>query len=40
MLSSVDLPEPDAPMIATSSPAAIRKLTPRSASTGSPPSSA
>jgi hypothetical protein len=32
--SSVDLPDPDGPTIATSSPSQTRKLTPPSASTG------
>src|SRR5262245_24944441 len=34
---SVDLPEPDAPMMATNSPRSIRRLTPRSASTTTSP---
>ena len=33
MFISVDLPEPDGPMMATSSPASIAKLTPASART-------
>ena len=33
MCISVDLPEPDGPMMATYSPAEIERLTPRSAST-------
>jgi hypothetical protein len=35
--SSVDLPDPDGPTTATSSPAATAKLTPRSAGTGGEP---
>ena len=36
---NVDLPEPDAPMIATASPASIVSVTPRSASTRTSPDS-
>ncbi len=38
MLSKVDFPEPDAPMIATNSPVSMRSDTPSSACTGSSPS--
>ncbi len=37
MWSGVDLPEPDGPVTATSSPAPMRKLTPRRTSTGGDP---
>jgi len=37
MCSSVDLPEPDGPMIATFSPSSMRKSTPRSAATSLSP---
>ena len=37
MFISVDLPEPDAPMIATNSPCGDVELTPRSASTSTSP---
>ena len=37
MLSIVDLPEPDAPMIATNSPSSTETDTPSSACTGSSP---
>ena len=37
MLSSVDLPEPDAPMIATNSPSSTSKSTSRSTGNGCPP---
>ena len=38
MFMQVDLPEPEGPMIATNSPAAISKETPRSACTATSPS--
>ena len=37
ILSKVDLPDPDAPMIATNSPASTEKLTPANARHGLPP---
>ncbi len=37
MFISVDLPEPDGPAMATNSPAAISRLTPRSARTSTSP---
>ena len=38
MFIRVDLPEPDAPMMATNSPRSIVRLTPRSARTSLSPS--
>ena len=37
MFMAVDLPEPDAPMMATNSPSSIEKLTPRRASKAASP---
>jgi hypothetical protein len=37
MCMSVDLPDPEGPMMAMKSPASIVKVTPRRASTGTPP---
>ncbi len=37
MFINVDLPEPEAPMIATNSPRSTRRLTPRSARTSTSP---
>ena len=37
MFISVDLPEPEAPMMAANSPSPIRRLTPRSACTSTSP---